>query len=313
MATKEKTMTTDSMQDVERTFKDRLAYLGRFLWRDRSGVVGLLMFLVVVFAAVFAPLIAPYDPLEQNLRAAKMPPAWSAEGSWEHPLGTDNLGRDLLSRLIYGARVSLTVGFFGVLIAASLGMIFGAIAGYVGGRVDNIIMRITDVFYAFPNLLLYIILMVTMRDTPIGKLLNGLFLLFVALAVVNWVGVARLVRGSVLSLREKEFVDAARCIGAGHLRIIFRHILPNILGPCIVAQTLAIPGYIMTEAYLSFIGLGITPPTPSWGMMINTGVQALRSHPHLVTFPAITLSLTVLAFNFLGDGLRDALDPRLRI
>ena len=152
MATRETTSTADSMLDVERTLKDRLAYLGRFLWRDRSGVVGLVMFLVVVFAAVFAPLIAPYEPLEQNLRAAKMPPAWIGEGSWEHPLGTDNLGRDLLSRLIYGARVSLTVGFFGVLIAASLGMVFGALAGYVGGRVDTVIMAVVNLVLSLPYL-----------------------------------------------------------------------------------------------------------------------------------------------------------------
>jgi oligopeptide transport system permease protein len=208
-----------------------------------------------------------------------------------------------------------------------IGTIYGSISGYFGGRVDAIMMRLVDVMYAFPTLLLIILMMAFFRSSfagiaPPGSLkymLNeldsragGMLFIFVGIGITSWMGMARLTRGQVLSLREKEFVEAAHSLGAGHMRVLFRHILPNAIGPLIVAETLAIPGYISYEAFLSFIGLGVNPPTPSWGIMIAEGARAIRTYPHLALFPGLALALTMFAFNFLGDGLRDALDPRMK-
>ena len=233
--------------------------------------------------------------------------------------GTDTLGRDVLSRTLYGARVSMTVGFLPTFIIIIVGTIIGLYAGYKGGKIDNILMRITDVVYAFPDLLFFIIVMVTLRQTFIGQMMNGLFLLFSALAIVNWVGFARIVRGQVLSLKEKEFVEAARCIGATDSRIMYRHLLPNSLGPVIILTAMSIPGMIITEAVLGYLGLGLIPSTnpkdffiTSWGASMLEGQTAINAQPWLLLLPAIAVSLVVLAFTFLGDGLRDALDPRLQ-
>jgi oligopeptide transport system permease protein len=221
----------------------------------------------------------------------------------------------------------LTVAFVGPLISLLIGVAYGSISGYFGGRVDDLMMRLADVLYAFPALLLIILMMAFFRssfakaaepgtfkytmnalDTQVG----GMLFIFIGIGMTAWMGMARLARGQVLSLREKEFVEAARALGAGNVRIMFRHILPNIVGPLIVSETLAIPGYINYETFLSFIGLGVNPPTPSWGAMIADGARTIRTYPHQAIFPALALAITMFAFNFLGDGLRDALDPRMR-
>ena len=243
-------------------------------------------------------------------------------------LGADNLGRDLLSRLLYGARVSLLVALVGPAVSLLIGLPYGLFSGYLGGKVDNLLMRFVDIMYAFPNLLLIILLMAFFRASYGGReaaagsftkmmsdldtAMGGMWFIFIGIGVTSWMGLARLTRGQVLSLREMEFVVAAKATGAKTPRIMWRHILPNALGPIIVNETLSIPTYIRAEAFLSFIGLGVNAPTPSWGMMIADGREVLRSYPHLALFPALALFLIMFAFNFLGDGLRDALDPRMR-
>jgi oligopeptide transport system permease protein len=308
----------------------------RRLVKNRAAVVGASIILIIILTAIFAPLIAikPFDA--QVLVDQNKVPEWIlsvfptmkpyAQISTNYPLGADYVGRDLFSRIVYGTRISLTVAFIGPLISLIIGVIYGSISGYFGGHVDNIMMRIVDVLYAFPSLLFIILLLAFFRSSAshfqpgtfaylLGKVdesLGGMFFIFVGIGLTAWETMARLTRGQVLSIREKEFVEAAHTIGASNLRIMFRHILPNILGPLIVAETLAIPGYISTEAFLSFIGLGVNPPTPSWGAMISDGAIAIRSYPNQAIFPALALAITMFAFNFLGDGLRDALDPRLR-
>ncbi len=305
----------------------------RSLWRDawvrftknKLAVAASFVLLFFTFVALFAPVLAPHDPLRIYDGKGYLPPAWEKQGPIGQPgesqfiFGTDSLGRDVLSRVIYGARVSLVVGFIPALIILLVGVAVGLIAGYMGGRVDNLTMRFGDILYAFPDLLFFIIVMTALRDTPAGQLLNGLVLLFVALAIVSWIGLARIVRGQVLSLKEKEFVEAGRMVGAGHLRIMAKHILPNCLGPIIVYTALRIPGFIITEAVLGYLGLGLRPSTrstdifiTSWGALMLDGQSAINAQPWLLLTPAIAVAIVVLAFNFVGDGLRDALDPRLR-
>jgi len=308
----------------------------RRLVRNKASVMGGTIVLLLVLMAVFAPLVAVKSFEVQVLVDQNKVPEWItslfptmkpyAQISNDYPLGADYVGRDLFSRIVYGARVSLAVAFIGPLISLIIGVIYGSISGYFGGRVDNIMMRIVDVLYAFPSLLFIILLLAFFRSTiteiqpgtpayvlsKIDESMGGMFFIFVGIGLTAWETMARLTRGQVLSIREKEFVEAAHTIGASNVRIMFRHILPNILGPLIVAETLAIPGYISTEAFLSFIGLGVNPPTPSWGAMISDGATRIRSYPNQTIFPALALAITMFAFNFLGDGLRDALDPRLR-
>lgn len=304
MANKETTQTADSMLDVERTFKDRLAYAGRFLWRDRSGIIGLVLFLVVVVAAVFAPQFSPYDPLDQNLRDNKMPPAWSEGGSWDHPFGTDNLGRDTLSRILYGTRVSLTVGFFGVLIAGTLGMVVGAIAGYAGGRVDAVIMGFINLVLALPYLLFVVFI-----ASILGRSLLNVILIF---GITDSPIFARVTRGEVLRIRESGYVESAISVGARWGRVLFDHILPNLIGPLITLATFEMSAMIFYEAGLGFLGLSVPPTVPSWGNMLANGRKYLTSSPWIATFPGLAIMFTSLGMNLLGDWLRDVLDPRLR-
>ena len=296
--------TADSLLDVERTFKERVAYAGRFLWRDRSGVIGLVLFLVVVIAAVFAPQISPFDPLEQNLRDNKMPPAWSDEGSWNHPFGTDNLGRDSFSRIVYGARVSLTVGFFGVLIAGSLGLIIGAIAGYMGGRVDAAIMSFINLILSLPYLLFVVFI-----ASILGRSLLNVILIF---GITDAPIFARVTRGEVLRMRESGYVESAISAGARWPRVIFDHILPNLIGPLITLATFEMSAMIFYEAGLGFLGLSVPPNIPSWGNMLAAGRKYLQAYPWIAAFPGLSIMFTSLGMNLLGDWLRDVLDPRLR-
>ncbi len=308
----------------------------RRLMRNRAAVVGGAIIILLILTAIFAPFIAikPFD--DQILSDQNAMPQWlvsvfpSTKGyariNETYPLGADYVGRDLFSRIVYGSRVSLSVAFIGPLISLIVGIIYGSVSGYFGGRVDNIMMRIVDVLYAFPSLLFIILLMAFFRGSAgqfepgtlafyldqLDSNFGGLLFIFIGIGLTAWETMARLTRGQVLSIREKEFIEAAHTIGAGNWRIMFRHILPNILGPLIVNETLAIPGYIATEAFLSFIGLGVNPPTPSWGSMISDGARVLRTYPNQAIFPALALAITMFAFNFLGDGLRDAFDPRLR-
>ena len=308
----------------------------RRLLRNKAAVIGGTIVILLFLAAIFAPAIAPKSFEEQVLSDQNTVPEWIisvfpsiepyARINNDYPLGADYVGRDLFSRILYGARISLSVALIGPLISMLIGVIYGSLSGFFGGRVDNIMMRIVDILYAFPSLLFIILLMAFFRSTltvieegtfawymaELDEALGGMFFIFVGIGLTAWQTMARLTRGQVLSVREKEFVEAAHTIGASNLRIMFKHILPNIMGPLIVAETLAIPGYISTEAFLSFIGLGVNPPTPSWGTLISDGSGVIRTYPSQAIFPALALAITMFAFNFLGDGLRDALDPRLR-
>lgn len=295
------------------------------LFKNKAAVVGMVIIIFFTFVAAFAPLISPHDPLKLNSGKKYLPPVWVENSSTGKPgesefiLGTDTLGRDVLSRVIYGARVSIIVGIIPTAVILLVGTIIGVTAGFLGGRVDNLLMRFTDVVYAFPDLLFFIIVMVALRDTFIGNLLNGLFLLFIALALVNWVGVARLVRGQVLSLKEKEFIEAARSIGVKSPRIMTKHLLPNTIGVLVVSAAFRVPQMIITEAILGYLGLGLRPSTnsesffvTSWGSLLLEGQSAINAQPWILLAPSICIALVVLAFTFLGDGLRDALDPRMR-
>lgn len=298
----------------------------RSLWRDalrrlirnKAALVGGFIVLSLIVVAIFANFIAPYSYTAGHVRDNYLAPCPS------HPLGCDFLGRDVLSRLIYGARISLSAAFVGALTSFLIGVIWGLISGYFGGKIDNIMMRFVDIMFAFPTLLLIILLMVYFKSTfsviepgtfrgvmsSIDRTMGGMFFIFIGIGITSWLGMARLIRGMTLSVREKEYIEAARAIGVSGRRLIFRHIFPNILGPAIVSQALQIPGFILYEAFLSFIGLGVNPPTPSWGMMLNNGYIGMRSHFNLVLWPAVAISITLFAFNFLGDGVRDAFDPR---
>jgi oligopeptide transport system permease protein len=261
--------------------------------------------------AIFAPLLAPYDPNNIPSDAfSNTPPFWMDGGSWDHPLGTDSLARDNLSRLLYGARVSMIVGIVPTVITVLIGATYGIVSGWLGGRWDNILMRLVDVVYAFPSLLLFIIMQASLRDTGFGRLLGGLMLLFVAFAITGWNGMARLVRGQTLSLREKEFIEAARAVGNTPGRIMLRHVLPNSLAPIIVSVSFSIPAYILAEASLSFLGIGIRPPNASWGSMVFQAFPLITFMPIFVIMPSLLIAMIMIAFAFVGDGLRDALDPQ---
>lgn len=289
------------------------------LLRNRAAVVGMVIVVIFMIVAVMSPFLTQWgilkDPLLQDTPNSLMEPLWTGSRftNANYPLGSDQLGRDILTRLLWSTQISMLVGFVPVAIIFLMGVSIGLMAGYYGGWVDNLLMRITDVIYAFPDLLFLFIIMATLRNTAIGDIQGGLLLIFVAIAIVNWVGMARLVRGQVLSLKEREFVEAARAIGARPKRIMIRHLFPNLLAPVIVSVAFGIPNAMLAEAVLSFYGIGIKPPTPSWGVMINEGFTVFSTTAWPVLLPAVCISIVMLAFTFLGDGLRDALDPRMKL
>jgi peptide/nickel transport system permease protein len=272
--------------------------------RRRLPVVSIAIIVVFVLVALLAPLLSLADPYEQSLRLRFRPPVWEERGSWAHPLGTDRLGRDLLTRIVWGARVSLAVGALAVLLASTLGAAVGLVAGYYGGRVDAALMRVTDATLSFPVILLALILAVT-----VGPSFTNVV---IAIAVILWARYARVVRGQVLALMTLDFIAQARIAGAGAWRIITRHLLPNTLNTLVVLITLQVGYVIIVEASLSFLGAGIPPPTPAWGSMIAEGRDFVTSAWWVSSFPGLAILLVVLAFNLLGDWLRDTLDPKLR-
>ena len=284
------------------------------LRKNKLAIVGMFGVFALLFAGIFGPLLAPWPYQVQDLEAigANLNEPLRPFQSAAHPLGTDQLGRDILSRLLDGAQVSMTVAFVVQIVVLFIGVPVGAIAGWLGGRVDTVLMRITDVFYAFPDLLFIILLSVAFRETAFGRALNGVLLVFVAIGLTSWVTVARLVRGQLLSLKETEFVEAARAIGVSDRNIVVRHLLPNAIGPVIVAVTLGIPTAILAEATLAYIGIGVSPPRASWGTLISEGQGFIRSYPWLTYLPGLLIALALMSFTFLGDGLRDALDPKLK-
>jgi oligopeptide transport system permease protein len=283
------------------------------LRKNRLALVGLFLVIALLGAGVLGPFLAPWPYQHQDLAAVgaagggPLPPF-----SPGHVLGTDQLGRDLFSRLLDGARISVSVALVVQLVILGIGVPLGAIAGWFGGRLDNFLMRFTDIIYAFPDLLFIILLSVALRDTFIGQAMDGLLLVFVAIGLTSWVTVARLVRGQMLALKETEFVEAARAIGVRDRRIVTKHLLPNGIGPIIVAVTLGIPGAILAESTLAYLGVGVQPPRASWGSLVAEGYKWMRAEPHLVMFPAICIAIALVSFTFLGDGLRDALDPKLK-
>ena len=266
------------------------------LKKNKLAMFGMCFLIIMIILCLLAPLITPYGYEEQDLRLGASAP------SAAHWLGTDTFGRDMLTRILFGGRVSLAVGFIATSVALLIGVSYGAIAGYVGGKTDALMMRLVDIIYALPFMIFIILLMVVFG--------RNILLLFLAIGAVEWLVMARIVRGQVQSLRKMEFVEAAISIGLSPAAIIFKHLIPNALGPIIVYTTLTIPNVMLLEAFLSFLGLGIQPPQSSWGLLISYGVESMEEYPWLLIFPGLALTLTLFAQNFLGDGLRDALDPK---
>ncbi len=305
------------VEEFERELEKEKVHGRTALWKDvwhrllhnKLAMVGAGIIIFMVLVAIFAPLLAPYDPLYSPMSDSTVPSSEKAELKnhppySEHWLGTDELGRDILSRLIYGARVSVEVGIIAVAISMLIGLFFGALAGYFGGWGDSVIMRSADIFFAFPTVLGAIVIM-----TVLGP---GLQNVFIAIGVLGWATIARIFRGSILSVKENEYVEAARAMGAGNSRIIWKHIMPNSIQPIIVYATIGVGGAILAEAWLAFLGLGQQPPLPSWGNMLTEYLTYYTTEPWMMFIPGMAIVLGVLAFILLGDGLRDALDPRLK-
>ncbi len=304
------TVNADLMERVQ-------AVQGRSLWvdarrrllRNRAAMASILLLSVIVFLAVFAPLFSPYAYDEINYDIVSCAPDWwpgqvACRAGGAHWFGADMVGRDLFVRVLYGARVSLAVGLVATLVSLLIGVVYGATAGYLGGRADNLMMRIVDILYSLPFVFFVIILMVLFD--------RNFVLLFVAIGAVEWLTMARIVRGQTLSIKQKEFVEAARAAGVGSAAIIRRHVIPNVVGPVVVYVTLTVPGVILTESFLSFLGLGISEPLTSWGVLISDGAGQMESAPWTLIFPSLFMAVTLFCFNFIGDGLRDALDPKDR-
>lgn len=300
----------------------------REIWQNRSAAVGLVIVVVAVIVALACQWLAPLDPLDQYRQHTTVKPGTQFEADARNGgrggvfwLGTDINGRDVLSRVLYGARVSLLVGVVATLLNVIIGLIIGTLAGYFGRWLDVVLMRLTDTFFAFPGMLLAIIILATLNQPAVREALTGvtnriepgMWGLFIALGLTGWTGIARVIRGQVLSLKEQEFVEAARAVGCGHARIILVHLIPNCLAPLIVLGTMQVAYNILSEAGLSFLGLGIQPPEASWGGMLSEGRNYMESAWWWGVFPGLALALTVLGFNLFGDGLRDVLDPRLKI
>lgn len=291
-------------EEEDRSIRARLWYLWRLLWRDKAGLIGLVIFLAIIFCALFAPVLAPHDPLHQDLYASRQPPAWIEEGTSEHIFGTDNLGRDIFSRIIYGSRVSIMVGFLGVSIAFSLGIMIGLFAGFKGGRTDNIIMTLTNMVLALPYLVFVVFI-----AAVLGRSLLNVVLIF---GLTNIPIFVRVTRGEVLRLREEGYIEAAISIGQKTPAIIFKHIMPNLIGPLVTLATFEMSAMIFYEAGLGFLGLSVPPTVPSWGNMLAEGRQYLTVYPWMSIYPGLAIVVTGFSMNLFGDWLRDALDPRLR-
>jgi oligopeptide transport system permease protein len=303
---------------TEEIMERTLDVQGRSLWDDaarrmmknRAAVVSIVILAIIALLAVFGPFFLPYSYATQDYSIVSCAPDWwpdtavlcNAGGS--HWFGTDNVGRDLLARTLYGARVSLSVGLIATVVSLIIGVAYGATAGYLGGRIDELMMRFVDVLYSIPYIFLVIILLVIFN--------RNFFLLFIAIGAVEWLTMARIVRGQTLSLKQKEFVEAARAGGVGPVGIIARHIIPNVFGPVIVYVTLTVPASILAESFLSYLGLGIQEPLTSWGVLIKDGADQMETAPWMLLFPATFMAVTLFCFNFIGDGLRDALDPQDR-
>ena len=292
-----KTTTTPNTPEV--------AEQGTSLWvesyyrfkKNKMAVISIFYLLFQALIAIFAPMLTSFSYEETDLILGAVAP------NSTHWFGTDELGRDLFTRTLYGARISLAIGLLAVVVSLVIGTVYGAVSGYFGGRIDYFMQRFLEILYAIPFMILVIILL-----TMFG---HNIFMLFIALGAIQWLTMARIVRGQVISLKEMEFVEAARCMGVERMMIIIRHMIPNILGPVIVYTTLAIPALILEEAFLSFLGVGVQEPMASWGTLISDGVTIMEEYPWALIFPSLTLMLTLLALNFLGDGLRDALDPKV--
>jgi ABC-type dipeptide/oligopeptide/nickel transport system permease subunit len=314
------TVSSSAAQLEQLTRQHGMARKPRSLWadawarllRNRAAVAGMIVIVLFYLMAYLAPLLAPYNPNRVFQGSVMKEPGFVDAQGHQFLLGTDQIGRDLLSRLVYGSRISMLVGLIPVTITLAIGSTFGMLAGMRGGAIDNVMMRIADVFYAFPALLFLIIIVTAFRETEFGNIQNGLLIIFFALSIVGWEGVARLVRGQVLQVKEREFVEAARTIGVGDVRIAIRHVFPNVLSPLIVGVAFAVPGAIFAEAGLSFLGIGIRPPAASWGSMIQAGLGNILNAWWLTAAPAAMIAIVMLSFTFLGDGLRDALDPRMK-
>ncbi|HET7715032.1 MAG TPA: ABC transporter permease [Bauldia sp.] len=289
---------------IARSEPDRLRALGEELWKDKPGLIGFLVIVGIVLISIFAPLVAPYDPAAQSVIGRLKPPVWQPGGAWDHLLGTDQLGRDILSRLIHGARTSLLVGVSVVALAGAFGVTVGLFAGFRGGRTDAFLMRLVDIQVAFPGLLL-ILLIVAVIGPSMGTMI-------VVLALTNWMIYARVVRGIVLSVRQTPYVEAAEMIGCPQTRVIFRHILPNLTSPLLTLGILEFTNIVLAEAALSFLGLGVQPPATSWGLDVSTGKDYIFVAWWLVTFPGLCISITVLSINLFANWLRVTTDPQER-
>jgi peptide/nickel transport system permease protein len=289
----------ETVSEVSYSTRSPMKMMTNRFKKNKRAMVGLWMVLVFIIVAIFAPLIAPYDPIEQNMQIMLEKP------SLKHPFGTDEFGRDLLSRIIYGAQISLAIGTIGVLIAVVFGVALGTIAGYFGGWIDHIIMRIMDIFMAFPSFLLALAI--------VSVLGPGMVNVMIAIGIFSIPNFSRIARSSVISIKNKEFIEATRAMGGTDTRIIIKHLIPNSISPIIVLSTMRIATAIITAAGLSFLGMGAQPPTPEWGAMLSTGREYLRVAPHVSTIPGLAIMFLVLGFNMLGDGLRDALDPKMKL